>query len=151
MKILGLYKNSQVFKIALAIAIVVVCYIASMFYSQMKKLDSTVELISNSNQTQLELEKLLSVISNYEMNLRSYIITKENRYIEDRFLDRGKITESVIKLEFLTKNDTARYNDIERLKKLIDLKFKLFRKNRNKWKISLLCNKNSWRSKSRLF
>ena len=128
MKILGLYKNSQVFKIALAIAIVVVCYIASMFYSQMKKLDSTVELISNSNQTQLELEKLLSVISNYEMNLRSYIITKENRYIEDRFLDRGKITESVIKLEFLTINDTARYNDIERLKKLIDLKFKLFRK-----------------------
>ena len=78
MKILGLYKNSQVFKIALAIAIVVVCYIASMFYSQMKKLDSTVEVIANSNQTQLELEKLLAVISNYETSLRSYIITKED-------------------------------------------------------------------------
>ena len=117
MKILGIYKNAQVFKIALAIAIVIVCYIACMFYFQMKKLDSTVELISNSSQTQLELEKLLTVISNYEMNLRSYIITKENRYVEDRFLDRGKIAESVSKLKLLTKNDAVRYDDIDRLKK----------------------------------
>ncbi|MFV8346457.1 ATP-binding protein [Flavobacterium sp. ZB4P13] len=128
MKILGLYKNSQVFKIALAIAIVVVCYIASMFYSQMKKLDSTVELIANSNETQLELEKLLSVISGYETSLRSYIITKEEIYIESRFLNRGKIEESITRLKLLTANDTARNNDIDRLKKLIDLRFKLFRK-----------------------
>ncbi|MFV8372321.1 ATP-binding protein [Flavobacterium sp. LB2P74] len=128
MKILGLYKNSQVFKIALAIAIVVVCYIASMFYSQMKKLDSTVEVIANSNQVQLELEKLLSVISNYETSLRSYIITKEDTYLEDRFLSRGKIEESITKLKLLTVNDTARGNDIGQLKKLIDLRFKLFRK-----------------------
>lgn len=128
MKILGLYKNSQVFKIAIAIAIVVVCYIASMFYFQMKKLDSTVELIANSNQTQIELEKLLSVISNYETSLRSYIITKEASYIEDRFLSRGKIEESITKLKLLTANDTARTTDIGRLKKLIDLRFKLFRK-----------------------
>ena len=128
MKILGLYKNSQVFKIALAIAIVVVCYIASMFYSQMKKLDSTVELIANSNQTQLELEKLLSVISNYDTSLRSYIITKEDAYIEDRFLSRGKIEESITKLKLLTANDSIRNNDIGKLKKLIDLRFKLFRR-----------------------
>ncbi|MDI6047081.1 ATP-binding protein [Flavobacterium yafengii] len=128
MKILGLYKNSQVFKIALAIAIVVVCYIASMFYSQMKKLDSTVELIANSNETQLELEKLLSVMSNYETSLRSYIITKDAAYIQDRFLSRGKIEESITKLKLLTANDTARYNDIDRLKRLIDIRFKLFRK-----------------------
>ena len=128
MKILGLYKNTQVFKVALAIAIVVVCYIASMFYSQMKKLDATVDLISNSNKTQLELEQLLSVISNYEMSLRSYIITKEERYIEDRFLNRGKIEESLARLEVLTNNDVTRYDDVERLRKLIDLRFKLFRK-----------------------
>jgi signal transduction histidine kinase len=128
MKILGLYKNAQVFKIALAIAIVVVCYIASVFYSQMKKLDSTVELIANSNETQLELEKLLSIISNYETSLRSYIITKEATYVENRFLNRGQIEESILNLKLLTANDTARYNDIEQLEKLIDFRFKLFRK-----------------------
>lgn len=127
MKILTLYKNSQVFKIALAIAIVVVCYIGSMFYSQMEKLDSTVELIANSNETQIELEKLLSIISIYETSLRSYIITKEDSYIENRFLSRGKIEESIQKLEALTANNALRNKDIERLKKIIDYRFKLFR------------------------
>ncbi|RTY73117.1 hypothetical protein EKL97_06450 [Flavobacterium sp. LS1P28] len=127
MKILGLYKNSQVFKIALAIAIVVVCYIASMFYSQMEKLDSTVELIANSNETQIELEKLLSIISIYETSLRSYIITKEDSYIENRFLSRGKIEESIKKLKELTANNALRNKDIEQLEKIIDYRFKLFR------------------------
>jgi signal transduction histidine kinase len=127
MKILGLYKNAQVFKIALAIAIVVVCYIASMFYSQMKKLDSTVELIANSNETQLELEKLLSVISSYETSLRSYIITKDESYIANRFLSRGKIEENLDKLKKLTSKNPARNKDIYRLKKIIDYRFKLFR------------------------
>jgi hypothetical protein len=36
MKILDYIKTHKCLKIALAIAIVVVCYIASMFYSQMK-------------------------------------------------------------------------------------------------------------------
>jgi CHASE3 domain sensor protein len=127
MKIIGLYKNSQVFKIALAIAIVVVCYIASVFYSQMQKLDSTVELIASSNETQLELEKLLSVISIYETNLRSYIITKDESYVANRFLSRGKIEESLKKLKILTSNNPVRNKDIDRLKKIIDYRFKLFR------------------------
>lgn len=127
MKILGLYKNAQVFKIALAIAILVVCYIATVFYSQMKKLDSSVELIANSNETQIELEKLLSVISIYETGLRSYIITKDESYIQDRFLSRGKIEENLTKLKQLTSNNPVRNKDIDRLKSIIDYRFKLFR------------------------
>lgn len=127
MKILRLLKNTQVFKIALAIAIVVVVYIASQFYSQMQKLNATVELIANSNETQIELEKLLSVISNYETSLRSFIITKDESYIEDRFLSRGKIERSIEKLKELTVNDSSRNENIDRLKKIIDQRFTLFR------------------------
>ena len=127
MKILRLFKNTQVFKIALAIAIVVVIYIASLFYSQMQRLNATVELIANSNETQLELEKLLSVISIYETSLRSYIITKEDSYIENRFLSRGKIERSIEKLKELTVNNPSRNEDIDRLKKIIDRRFTLFR------------------------
>ena len=127
MKFLGLYKNSQIFKIALGIAILVICYIASVFYSQMRKLDSTVELIANSNETQIELEKLLSVISMYETSLRSYIITKDESYIENRFLSRGKIEESLKRLKKLASNNTIRNKDIDSLKQLIDYRFKLFR------------------------
>ncbi|HLF51812.1 ATP-binding protein [Flavobacterium sp.] len=125
---LGLYKNSQIFKIALGIAIVIIGYIASVFYSQMQKLDSHVELISNSNETQIELEKILSKISSYETNLRAYIITKNESYIENRFLDRGEIELNLQKIKKLAANNPARIKDIDSLKKMVDYRFILFRK-----------------------
>jgi len=127
MKFLKLYKNSQIFKIALGIAIVVICYMAKVFYSQMQELNKSVEIISNSNETQLELEKLLSVISIYETNLRSYIITKDESYIKNRFLSRGSIELNIKKLKALASHSAFRSRDIDSLKTLIDYRFKLFR------------------------
>lgn len=127
MKFLRLYKNDQVFKIALGIAIVVIGYIASVFYSKMQKLDDSVELIANSNQTQLELEKLLSIISNYETYLRSYIITKDEAYLKDRFLDRGEIERNFVKLKKLAAQNESMARDIDSLKVMFDYRFYLFR------------------------
>jgi hypothetical protein len=56
-KLLKLYKNTQIFKIALVVAILVVGYIASIFYNQMKVLTHQVGLITNSTETQLKLER----------------------------------------------------------------------------------------------
>ncbi|WP_309641020.1 ATP-binding protein [Flavobacterium sp.] len=125
-KLLGLYKNSQVFKFALGVAIVLVCYVASVFYSQMQRLDSSLDLIAKSNQTQLELEKVLSVISMYETSLRSYIITKDETYLKNRFLDRAQVELNLEKIQKLSFN-TVRSKDIDSLEKLIDYRFKLFR------------------------
>ena len=127
MKLIKLYKNAQIFKIALVIAIVVVGYIASVFYTQMRSLDSSVGLIANATETQLELEKILSVISIYETNLRSYIITKDESYLKNRFLRRGEI-ESNLKLIIKLANDNPeRIKNINKLKELIDYRFTLFR------------------------
>jgi signal transduction histidine kinase/CHASE3 domain sensor protein len=127
MKLIKLYKNIQIFKIALGIAIVVVGYIASVFYTQMRGLDSSVDLITNSTETQLELEKVLSTISMYESNLRGYIITKDESYIKNRFLRRGEIDQNMLRIKELVSNNPYRVKDIERLNKLIDHRFDLFR------------------------
>lgn len=127
MKLAKFYKNSQVFKIALGIAIVVVGYIASVFYTQMRSLDSSVSLIANATETQLELEKVLSIISIYETNLRSYIITKDETYLENRFLRRGEIETNLKRINKLVANNPARVKDVKRLNKLIDYRFALFR------------------------
>ncbi|WP_369754060.1 ATP-binding protein [Flavobacterium sp. WC2409] len=127
MKLIKLYKNSQVFKIALGIAIAVVVYIASVFYTQMRSLDSSVNLIANATETQLELEKVLSVISIYEANLRSYIITKDESYLENRFLRKGEIESNFKRINKLVVNNPARVKDVKRLKELIDFRFALFR------------------------
>lgn len=127
MKFVGLYKNSQVFKIALGIAIVVVGYIASVFYTQMRSLDSSVSLIANATETQLELEKVLSIISIYETNLRSFIITKDDSYLKNRFLRKGEIESNLKRIDKLVANNPARIKDVKRLKELIDYRFELFR------------------------
>tara|TARA_R110000868_G_scaffold52107_5_gene164878 strand:+ start:3094 stop:4893 length:1800 start_codon:yes stop_codon:yes gene_type:complete len=127
MKLNKLYKNSQVFKIALGIAIAVVVYIASVFYTQMRSLDSSVNLIANSTETQLELEKVLSIISIYETNLRSYIITKDESYLENRFLRKGEIESNFERINKLVANNPARVKDVKKLKELIDYRFALFR------------------------
>ena len=127
MKFLKLFKNSQVFKLALGVAILVVCYFGTKFFSQMQKLTSTLELIAKSNETQLELEKLLSIINSYDYSLRNYIITKDETYLQNRFLNRGIIEEGIKKLKVLTANDSVRNKDILTLEKLINYRFNLFR------------------------
>lgn len=127
MKLLKLYKNAQIFKIALGIAILVVGYIASVFYNQMKALDDSVELIATSTETQLELEKVLSVVSMYENSLRGYIITKDEMYLSNRFLEKGEIKGHIDKIKKLVAKNPARVNDVNELSKLIDFRFNLFR------------------------
>jgi len=127
MKFLGLYKNTQIFKIALIVAIIVIGYIAKVFYTQMQKLDDSVELIANSNKTQYELEKLLSIMGNYEMNLRNYIITKDESYLEDRFSNRGEIEGCLQNLRRIAATNPIKIKDVDSLNNLIDYRFKLFR------------------------
>ena len=127
MKLLKLYKNTQIFKIALGIAILVVGYIASVFYNQMRALDASVSLIATSTETQLELEKVLSVISMYENNLRGYIITKDESYLSNRFLDKGEIERNIKKINKLVADNPARQRDMRELCRLLDRRFELFR------------------------
>lgn len=127
MKFFGIFKNTQVFKIALIVAIVVIGYIANIFYTQMQKLDASVDLIANSNKTQYELEKLLSIMGNYEMSLRNYIITKDDAYLQNRFLNRGQIEGCIKNLKKIAGNDYTKIKDIDSLNKLLDYRFKLFR------------------------
>lgn len=127
MKYLGLYKRAQLFKITLGIAIVFIVYIASDFYFKMHKLDESVELIATSNKTQLELEKLLSIISDSETSIRSYIITKNETYLKGRFGNRGEIEINLKNLKKLTAHSPEISKDLDSLKRMFDHRFDLFR------------------------
>ena len=127
MKLLKLYKNTQIFKIALGIAILVVGYIASVFYSQMKALDSSVGLIATSTQTQLELEKVLSELTMYDNNLRAYIITKDESYLSKRFLDKGELKRNISKIKVLVASNPKRVADLDKISKMVDRRFDLYR------------------------
>jgi hypothetical protein len=75
------FKNSQVFKIALGVAIIVVGYIASVFYTQMRGLDSSVDLIKRKyyRNTAGIRKAFVNCVVSIETN-RNYIITKDRSY-----------------------------------------------------------------------
>lgn len=127
MKLLRILSNDQVFRIALGVAVVVICYISSIFYARMQRLDDSVALIANSGKIQLELEKILSTISNYETYLRSYIITRDTRYVENRFLDKGEISRSFDKLDKLVNARPSVGRDIDTLRSLAARRLDIFR------------------------
>jgi CHASE3 domain sensor protein len=92
----------------------------------MKALDASVELIATSTETQLELEKVLSIVSMYENNLRGYIITRM-KLISNRFLEK-EIERHIAIIKKLVKDNPARVDDINELSKLVDHRFDLFRR-----------------------
>lgn len=126
MKLLRILSNDQVFRIALGIAVAVICYISSIFYARMQRLDDSVALIAQSGKVQLELEKILSTVSNYETYLRSYIITKDKQYVASRFLDRGEINRGFERLDVLGKNRPQLRKDLDSLRHLATRRLDIF-------------------------
>ncbi|MES2544253.1 MAG: ATP-binding protein [Bacteroidota bacterium] len=92
----------------------------------MQKLEDEIEMVSTSNELQFELEKLVSIISIYETSLRSYIITKDEFFLKNKFFSQAEVANTFKQLQVLVNKNANRGKDIKNLKKIIDYRFKLF-------------------------
>lgn len=126
MKFSEIYKNSNIFKIILIISFLIIGYISSVLFTRMDKLEDEIEMISSSNKLQFELEKLVSIISIYESSLQSYIITKDEFFLKNKFIGQGEVASTFKEMDLLVEKDTTRIKDIKILKKLIDYRLRLF-------------------------
>lgn len=124
-----LYRSSIVVKIALAIAILLIVYITSMFFGQMKGLDSSVNSMSAANTRLRELETIMAALTANENSTRSFILTRDSVYLTKRFHTRASLEPRLLKLEKLQPDDKAYHTDT--LRKLIDERFAVFHSIRN--------------------
>ena len=91
MKSAYLYKSSLIIKIALATAILLIVYITSVFFDQMQNLGRSVDTMQVSNRKMVELDQVLEVISVNESAVRSFIITRDSAYLQNRFVPKRKL------------------------------------------------------------
>ncbi len=98
MKSAYLYKSSLIIKIALATAILLIVYITGVFFDQMQNLGKSVDSMSRSNRKLVELEHIMSVINSNETAVRSYIITGDSTYLENRFVQKRKLRQNFERL-----------------------------------------------------
>lgn len=121
---MGLFKNSSLLKLALSIAIIAIGYLISMFYFQIKDLNNSVDAIANANQSQFKLEQLLVTISNDESNFKSFILTKDNIYLEKHLEIKQQLDSNLSILKKRTVQDID--PNLSRLKMFVSTRDTLF-------------------------
>ena len=122
-----LKQNKYVFllRIALGISIIAIGYLTTMFYFQMKDLDSSFQSIENTNATQNELENLFSILKEDEIKLSNLIIADDIAYSKGIF-SREEADSKITTLKHLSADKTFFHQSIINLEALVNKKYILF-------------------------
>lgn len=99
MKLKELLAPALVYRTALGVSFILVISVAVVFHIQMKSLNQSVDLISDSNRKQFELEKIITEIIQRESGIRSYIITKDSLFYENNLQLKRNIFSSLSQLK----------------------------------------------------
>ena len=125
MKLKEFLTPTFVYRTALGVSFILVISVAIVFHIQMKSLNLSVDLISDSNKKQFELEKLISAITTKENNLRNFVITKDSIYLQEDAILKENINTCLNDLKILSKK-TSGFEEIKTLDTLIAQRFQLF-------------------------
>lgn len=125
MKLKELLTPTLVYRTALGVSFILVVTVALVFHIQMKSLNESVDLISDSNQKQFELEKITSEVIQRENSLRSYIITRDSTFLESDLQIKRNLFQCLTKLKSSYSSEEDIKN-IESLRNLMQARFSLF-------------------------
>ncbi len=128
MKFLNFYKSSILLKVALGISIIAIGYLTTMFYFQMRDLNSSFNAIENANNTQVKVEKLISLLKDGEIKLHSYIITKHLSFLDDDDREKSIVENNLNDLKNKFKKNRQLSIDFNELNYLVEARYKLLGK-----------------------
>lgn len=125
MKLKELLTPTLVYRTALGVSFILVVSVTLVFHIQMKSLNRSVDLISESNKKQIELEKIISEILQKENGIRSFIITKDSIFLENDNLTKRNIFKCFQFLKEKSQSEASKKN-LELLENLVEKRFLLF-------------------------
>ena len=126
MSIKDLFNPTLVYRMALGASFILVVGVAILFHVQMKSLNNSVDLISESNKRQFDLEKIASEIIQRENSLRSFIITKDSTFLENDLLIKRNIFTALNSVKDRLPKGSEEIKLIETLSALIQNRFTNF-------------------------
>ena len=126
MKLKEFFTPTLVYRMALGVSFILVIGVAIVFHLQMSSLNTSVDLISESNKRQFELEKISSEIIQRENSLRSFIITKDSTFLENDLEIKRNIFKSLSSIKEQISENSSEVEAIETLTDLIQKRFANF-------------------------
>ncbi|AWI26479.1 sensor histidine kinase [Flavobacterium pallidum] len=126
MKFSGLLRFSILLKLALGLSIIVVGYLTTKFYFQIRELSTSVKSIENSNAVRYELEQIASAINKNESALRSFIITRDSLYLRNQDLDNDAFDLRISRLHRLSLTNPEFKSGLDSLKWFVNKRHLVF-------------------------
>lgn len=108
-------------------ALFMLIFISGITYRHTIALSKSTNAVLHSQNVRLEFEQLLSYLKDAETGHRGFIISKIPAFLQPYTGSREKVNESFKTLRKLTADNLKQQNNLDSLKKLIDLRFTILR------------------------
>ncbi|MDX6181842.1 CHASE3 domain-containing protein [Flavobacterium sp. Fl-77] len=126
MKWIPKFNSSNSLRVIFVIAIFILLFLSSIAYKHTRDLNESSKLLMHNYEINIQLERLMSAIKDAETGQRGYIITRNSRFLSPYLFSRDKVNTSFIALRKLTADNPKQQQNLQRLFKLIILRFASF-------------------------
>ncbi len=113
-------------KTTIYLCTVAILAVATVAYQNTQDLGDSAKLVSDTYESNVQIEQILSYLKDAETGHRGYLLTKDPLFLEPYFSGRENINNSFAQLKQLTKNSATQQKNLKELNSLIDVKMKGF-------------------------
>jgi len=126
MKWIPNFNSSNSLRVIFVIAVFILLFLSSIAYKHNQDLNESSKLVMHTYEINIQLERLMSAIKDAETGQRGYIITRNARFLTPYIYSRDKVNTSFITLKKLTVDNPQQQKNLQKLFKLITLRFVSF-------------------------
>lgn len=126
MKWIPNFNSSNSLRVIFVIAVFILLFLSSIAYKHNQDLNESSKLVMHTYEINIQLERLMSAIKDAETGQRGYIITRNARFLTPYIYSRDKVNTSFITLKKLTTDNPQQQENLQKLFKLITLRFVSF-------------------------
>lgn len=126
MKWIPNFNSSNSLRVIFVIAVFILLFLSSIAYKHNQDLNESSKLVMHTYEINIQLERLMSAIKDAETGQRGYIITRNARFLTPYIYSRDKVNTSFITLKKLTADNPQQQENLQKLFKLITLRFVSF-------------------------
>ncbi|MGV9004303.1 PAS domain-containing protein [Flavobacterium sp.] len=129
-RILNTFKSTIFLNIAFVISLASIFFTASITYKHIVELNKSTDLVMQSYEVKLEIEKLMSSLKDAETGFRGYLLYHDQDFLQPYNNSRENLEKSYLRIKRLTKENKTQQKNLTELYRLIAIRYSYFDENR---------------------
>jgi signal transduction histidine kinase/CHASE3 domain sensor protein len=122
MDVRAIFNSSFFLKNIYLCSLLILIFISAVSYKHSRTITDSAELVTHSYEVRVELEQLMSYLTDAESGKRGFILTRDSSFLESFYGARGKVNSTVKKLNKLMESNLLQQNNLDSLYTMINLR-----------------------------